>query len=172
MRYILHIILIFFIISCSSRQENFSKIQIKTEFISSNDNAFRYKDVYWDSLKQKTYYIKISIINCDKLPVAFWMMTCAWNENIITNNDCFVIPDWNCDNNRPWIFRIRPKDSLFFKAIINKTDYCRYHNKKDLRVGLILIDTINCKNSFQYRAIIEDKSKYDKIIWSNSLFLN
>lgn len=39
-------------------------------------------------------------------------------------------------------------------------------------LGLIVIDSAKCKNVEDYFTILGDKTKWDKIIWSNPLYLN
>jgi hypothetical protein len=172
MRLLLLIIILFSLISCQNKKCNDSHIIIKVNLISSNDKAFKYAKVHWDTINYKTYHVRLSIINTSNEKVSFWLMGCSWWENFVVNNDYTYISGWDCDCNAPVRKHLNSHDSLVLKtAIIARLD-SRYQNIETTKLGLIFIDSTKCKTWIDYQSIIGDKSRWDKIIWSNALYLN
>jgi hypothetical protein len=156
-------LLIFFLAIGATNQK--SEIVINAKLIRSFDSIDSQKQ------KHKFYDISLSIKNKSDKPVAFWLMTCSWDENFLINNDYIYFDSWGCDSNCPWIFHINPNDSLIRKATFYQIIETRFPYIKSTKFGLIYIDSIKCRNSSDYDQIMGDKSKQDKIIWSNALYL-
>jgi hypothetical protein len=158
--------------NCTSYTNNSnSNVIVNVSLISTNDEAFKNKTKHKDTLSYKAYYIKLSIINKSDKPVAFWMMSCAWDDNFIVNNDYVRFNGWVCTVNAPIIQRLKPNDSLVLKASIFTCTSTRYQLIKTTKFGLIYIDESSCNRISDYESIMGDKSKWAKIIWSNPLYL-
>ena len=135
-----------------------------------------------DTLIEKRFDISLSIHNNSDCPVSIWLMTCSWQENVLINNSYIYFNGIDCDSNFPIPHHIKSHDSLVFKGTLsrslmfdNSCKNCIGTDKVDVpttKVGLIVIDTVKCKTLEQYRETIGDKSKWDEIIWSNSIYLN
>lgn len=135
-----------------------------------------------DTLIEKQFDIKLSIRNNSDHPISIWLMSCSWQDNVIINNPYIFFAGISCDSNYPRPHSIKPHDSLYFTGTLSRElmfdNSCKncigtdHVNVATTKIGLIVIDTIKCKTLEQYHSTIEDKSKWDKIIWSNPLYLN
>jgi hypothetical protein len=81
----------------------------------------------------------------------------------------FLVGEIN--HNFPYRPSLKPNDSLVFNAYITKRDNTLGQHVETTKFGFILIDYDWSKDAFFYDEIINDKSKYDKIFWSNPLYL-
>ena len=133
-----------------------------------------------DSLKQKIFDIKISLKNTSKDSIRFWMMTCSWDENFLINNNYIYFSPKECDSNFPHTLRIKSGDSVLLYATLkrdiqvdNPCQNCVEHLwVSTTKLGLIYIDKNQCDNMLEYDSIINDKSIWSQIIWSNSVYLD
>jgi hypothetical protein len=169
MKYILNFFILFFLFACAEEKTK-DKPRIKID--ARVDREFETTLPYRDAEKHKAFSIKLSIKNKSIKPVSFWLMTCSWEDDFIINNDQFIFFGRECDNNSPWITHLNPNESKELNTTIIKIEGTRYPNVMATKFGLIFIDTLRCRNFFDYNSIIGDKSKFDTIIWSNALYLN
>jgi len=169
MKNITIILILFFSISCCSNKSNGNPdIQVKATLIRSYDSInSRVKND-----KFKAFDIKISIINKSDKRISFWIMTSSWDENFIINNDYIEFYMPSCNHNFPDVKHIGANDSLIYKTTFRKINNTLGENVKSTRFGFIFIDSLKCPNMDIYLNIINDKSKHDRIIWSNPLYLN
>jgi hypothetical protein len=134
-------------------------------------------------VNEKRFDIKLSIINLSNKTISFWIKTCSWEENFLINTSYidFVLHD--CNHNFPHIATIKAKDSLSLKTTLKRTigfdnpcENCigmpTQWTVEDTKVGIILIESAKCKDHDEYERYMGDKSRWDKIIWSNGLQLN
>lgn len=157
------------VVSCKNGiQEDYPDITVNARLIRSYDSVYHYQD----TIKLKTFDIRLSIINKSTKPVSFWMMTCSWQENFIINNDYLSFNGEPCDSNIPKIRHLNPNDSLTYKTSFSKHNFSRYQTTETSKFGLIFIDSTKCADINDYLNIIGDKSKQNKTIWSNPLYLN
>jgi len=127
--------------------------------------------LHQDSISRRTYDISIAIFNLSNTTVAFWMMTCSWHDNFLINNDYICFCSWGCDKNFPTLIKLKPNYSLVLKASVCKWPNDPRPNNSTTRFGLNYIDSIKCKNYNEYNETMSDLSKWDRIIWSNPLYL-
>ena len=170
---IMRIILVFLIlnifISCGHEKSiSGDGINIETKIVRSFDTLITYPD----SNLYKAFNLDISIINNSSLPASFWMMTCSWNDNFIVNNEYIKLAGQSCDSNFPTIEHLKPNEKLNLKSSVIKLNFTRYQTIEATKLGFVYIDFIYCKNLDDYFNIIGDKSKQNKIIWSNPVNLN
>ena len=135
-----------------------------------------------DTLVQKRFDIGLSIKNNSDHVISIWLMTCSWQENVLINNPYIYYDGINCDYNFPAPHTIKSHDSLYLTGTLTRDlmfeNSCKncigtdHVNVETTKLGLIYIDTLQCSTYKQYESVIEDKSKWDKIIWSNPLYLN
>ncbi len=135
-----------------------------------------------NSLIEKRFDISLSIINNSDQRISIWLMKCSWENNFIINNPYIFLIGTNCDSNYPIIKDIKSHDSIVFNGTLSRElkfdnsckncDETEHTDVATTKIGLIEIDTFKCKTLEEYLSTIEDKSKWDKIIWSNSLSLN
>lgn len=163
MRNIVSFLVVFLVLSATNQKP---EIVLNAKLLRSFDS------IDYQKHKQKYYDISLTIKNKSNKRVAFWLWTCSWDENFRVNNHYINFDSWACDNNSPWIFRLNPNDSLIRIAKFYKVSYKEYPEIKTTKFGLIYIDTIKCPEFSDYDQFIDVKSKYDKIIWSNSLNLS
>jgi hypothetical protein len=162
MKSIFALLIIFFLLSFNIYD---AAIIVHAKMIRSYDS------IYPDKSKHKMFDVNLSVLNKSTKPIAYWIMTCDWQDNFIINNDYIHLVYGICDSNCPWIFHINPGDSLVYKASVERGQESKYRQVEATKFGFIYIDTIRCKNISDYQHIIGDKSKQDKIIWSNPLYL-
>ena len=156
------------IVSCDNfNKKEFPKIIVNARLIRSYDSTY----IYQDTSKRKTFDIALSISNKSDKPIMFWLMDCSWDNNFLINNDYIYFNRTLCDHNYPRKVRIKQNDSLVLRTSINKYESSRYRTIETSKFGLIYVDTIACKNIHDFESIIGDKSKHDKVIWSNPLHL-
>jgi hypothetical protein len=167
MRYILFLLIVFLASSCNNLNKTRDSIDVSVEarVIRSFDTL-----LYSDTLVYHGFDVNLSIINRSQKPISFWVMTCSWDENILINNDYIRLLLWACDHNFPTIKQIEKNDSLIYVAPVIRLKSSQY-TTTETRFGFILIDTIACKTLEDYLTIIGDKSKQNRIIWSNPLHL-
>jgi hypothetical protein len=135
-----------------------------------------------DSIREKRFDIKFSILNNTDSMIAYWTMTCNWERSFLINNSYISFIDHDWEHNFPHLVRIKPHDSIQIKATLVRN--IRYDNPckncigsfdegrvETTKIGLILIDSIECREYHDYFNRILDKSKW-KITWSNPLYLN
>jgi hypothetical protein len=133
-----------------------------------------------DSITEKRFDVRFSIVNNTDSVIAFWTMTCDWQRSFLVNNSyiTFDYPE-ACDHNFPDQVIIKAHDSLQIKTILVRN--IQYDNPckgcvgcfadqghvQTTKIGLIFIGS-GCKNDEDYNNWINDKSRWD-IIWSNPL---
>ena len=169
MRYTILVLILTFIFSCDNdkKKENYNERIIINARIVGNDILTCH-----DSVKRKTFDINLSIINKSIKPISFYLMSCSWEDNFIVNNDYIDFKGHSCDKNFPRLNHLKSNDSIVLKTTVIKYEMTRYQNIVTTKFGLVFIDTSSCKSPMNFDEIIGDKSKHDKIIWSNALNLN
>ena len=167
MRLSFNILLCATFISCSHQEINNNlNLSINACVIRSYDT------ILWDTGSKKIYDVRLSIINKSLHPISFWMMTCSWEESFIINNDYTWFLGHDCNSNVPWPHHLNSGDSLVQNSSIIQENGSRYRRVETTIFGLIYIDSSNCRSYGQFDSINGDKSKWDRIIWSNPLYLN
>lgn len=161
-----------FLIACSTgkhptNQSN-SNLEIHARLIKSYDSTM----IFQDSTKHKIFDVFISIINKSDSPISFWVMSSSWFDNFIINNDYVEFISGPINHNFPIIESIEPTDSIVGRISLIKYEHTMYQTVKTTKFGFILIDSTMYQDEDDYSNIIGDKSKHDKIIWSNPLYLN
>lgn len=169
MRIFLYILILVLIISCTNDRPKIEpQIVVEANVLRNYDTL----TTSLDSTLFKAFDVKLSIINKSEDSVSFWVMNCSWDENFKINNDYIRFVGRGCDSNFPVLKHLKAKDRIELKATLIKYDFTMYQSIKTTKFGFIFIDTTNCKEPGDFDNIIGDKSKQDKIIWSNPLFLN
>ena len=156
------------IISCTTQYDPYPNIEVNATVKRAYDTIIYYND----TLKTRMFDIELSITNKSKNPISFWLMSCSREDNFIINNDYVYFRNPGCDSNVPIIYNLKSNDLISWNATIIKYYHTRYHYIKTTNFGIIFIDSIRCKSIQDYENIIGDKSKQDKIVWSNPLILD
>jgi hypothetical protein len=168
MRIFLYFFILVYIFSCCTKKPfNNPNLVINTTLIRSYDSIFGR-----DTVKHKTYDVKISIINKSDKSVSFWIMSTSWFDDFVINNDYMEFLSGKINHNYAITRHLNPKDSLLYKATIFRNEINWYDNVASTKFGFIFIDSSRCTGPEDLFNILGDKSKHDKIIWSNPLFLN
>ena len=169
MRGITNILILIFFVACNVyNPKDKPFIYIDASIL----RAFDTTRVYFDTTKTyKAFDIKLTIENKSKEPVSFWMMTCSWEDNFIVNNDYVDFIPHECDGNFPRSIYLKSNERKELKSSILKYEMTRYQTINTTKFGLIYIDTLNSKNPLYFDEIMGDKSRHDKIIWSNAIYL-
>ena len=168
MKKYLLILSLFSVISCTNRHDFKPLIEINATLTRAYDTI----DFVNDTLKTRLFDIELSVINKSNKPTSLWLMTCSREDNFIINNDYIYFRNPGCDSNVPLIYHLKSNDRLIWNTTIIKYYHTRYQFVNITRFGLIFIDSSQCKTINDYNNIIGDKSKQNRIIWSNPLYLN
>jgi hypothetical protein len=147
--------------------DSVSDVILRARLIRSYDSIY----VYNNSITRKTHDISITIVNTSKFRVSFWIMTCSWDEQFLINNDYIRFCPWGCDSNSPILRHLNPNDSLVLKASVCKWESTRHPFTLTTKFGFNYIDSTKCKNYDVYDEVMGDLSKWNRIIWSNPLYL-
>jgi hypothetical protein len=107
-------------------------------------------------------------------------MTCSWEYNFLINNDYIFFVGKDCVGNYPRAVKMKLGDSVILNTTFHRSiridNPCRgciesFSEVAATKIGLIWIDKKECKDILEYFDILDDKSRWNKIIWSNSLYL-
>jgi hypothetical protein len=184
MRYIIVFLMILTAYSCKRiEQNNDNKLDIKLyldkDYYMPYSDKLNYEPQN-NSINEKRFDVRFSILNNSDSVISFWTMTCDWQRSFLINNSYikFLMPD-ECNHNYPHQISIKPHDSIQIKTTLFRD--IQYDNPckgcigsfadqgrvQTTKIGLILI---NCTGDDDYFNWVNDKSKWN-IIWSNSLYL-
>ena len=189
MRHIAILLLIFSFCSCQRIKEKNDTGKLMINFYLDRDYYVPYSrklnyETANDSIKEKRFDVRFSILNKTDSVISFWTMTCEWQSSFLINNSyiTFFFPE-ACDNNSPHQVRIKAHDSIQIKTTLVRD--IQYDNPckgcvgclddegrvQTTKIGLIFIDSIDPKKGdYDYFNWLNDKSKWN-IIWSNPLIL-
>lgn len=187
MKYIAIILLISSICSCqiTKRKDNNCKLKINLyldkDYYASYKEELNYEPAN-DSIKEKRFDVRLSILNNTDSVIAFWTETSDWQRSFLINNSYikFHYPD-AINHNYPHMVSIKAHDSIQFNTTLVRN--IQYDNPckgcvgcfadlghvQTTKIGLIFIDS-HCKSDEEYDTWISDKSRWN-IVWSNSLDL-
>jgi hypothetical protein len=168
MRFLTLILILYAIISCDCfKYKDNLNVVVNASLLRTYDSIY----FDFDSIRHKIFDVRLSIINKTNKPITFWTMTCSWQDNFIVNNDYIKFNFDVCNHNYPRMRHLYPNDSLIYKTSVRKIDMTLGQIIKTTKFGFIYIDSAQCNEKNDYDIIIRDRSKQDKIIWSNPLFL-
>jgi hypothetical protein len=157
----IYLLVIPIFVSC---EKNKSEFTVRAKVLRTFDSTF------FDGSKYRINTIDLSIKNISKESISFWMMNCSWTDNWVLNTDNYYFLSIGCDKNYPVKVNIKPNDSVVYHSLITRQNI-RFIDTDTIRFGLIYIDTIKCKTYIDYIKVLGDRSKQDKINWSNPLSL-
>jgi len=186
MRYIAIILLIFSIWSCQRIKQIDNSCKLKINLYLDKDYYVPYNsklnyEPANDSIKEKRFDVRFSIVNNTDSVIAFWTFSCDWQQSFRINNSYITFLLIECDSNFPHQVKINAHDSIQFKTtLIRNIEYdnpCKgcvgcwadQGHVQTTKIGLIFIDS-SCKSYEDYFNWIGDKSRWN-IIWSNPLNL-
>jgi len=164
------IVLILFILfsSCYGPKLNEKKIKVQIHFISKiNSDKFDAKEGIF-------YSIKIDLINNGDSTDRFWIMSCSWEENWISNNCKIQFYNSGCDKNIPKLAQLDPGQKLTFNGILKVLENRKnFKGDNDFKLGFILIKEQDAPNNLDFQKLLLDNAKVNKnIIWSNRFNIN
>jgi len=188
MRYLLTIFSTLILLSCDSIYRDnetlkpIIRIGLLKEYYVPYHGKLNFVPVN-DTIIEKRFDISVSIINNSDKMISFWILSCDWERNFLINNFYNAFMGHACDANGPHKVEIKSYDSLMFSTTLvraigydNQCENCigsyDIGQVETTKLGFIFVDTIKCKGFQDYFNIMRDKSKWDKIIWSNPLYLN
>lgn len=145
-----------------------SNISVKIDRVyKASDDTL--KDLKWES----TFYnLDLSLVNNTDSTVNFWMNTCRWNDNFVTNiPNIRIIGPLECTRNFPKVFDLDRKAIMSFRGLISIQDSFDY--SRMIRIGFIYIKSNEFGRLSEITlpspdAIIQanKRSIYKSIIWS------
>lgn len=148
--------------SCNMETPLGKSIEFKIGIISKlNSNIFR-------GLTGDYYSVKIDLVNHTDSTLKFWIMTCYWQLNFISNSDELYLYNNGCDNNYPHIIEIEKNKSYSFDGVIRVSKELKL-KKNRYKLGFIYIKEKEIKDELDFMSKVTNKKPDDKsIIWSNS----
>ena len=188
MKHLIIFLSLFTFISCSwnCSESNSSKIGVKIyvdrEYFVPYDKPLYYIPEN-DTILEKRYDVKVSVLNKSDKLVSFWLWSCSWEDNFQINNSYIFFNGHSCRSDGPRIVKINPGDSIVLKTTLlraigydNRCENCigSYDrgNVETTKISLLLVELKDCKKMNDFFNTMGDKSKWGKIIWSNPLYLN
>jgi len=173
MKHLIIVLSLFTLISCNwnCSESNSSKIgvtiYVDREYFVPYDRPLNYIPEN-DTILEKKYDVKLSVLNKSDKLISFWLMSCDWEENFQINNSYIFFNGHGCDKNCPHIVKINPGDSIVFKTTLlraigydNRCKNClgRYDsgNVETTKIGLLLVESKDCKNMDDYFNTMGEK---------------
>jgi hypothetical protein len=147
LRYLLGLIIlmIVFLQSCNiSKRNTDHDFSLKiNEIAKVSDDTL--KDWY---CKARFYKIDLSLVNNTDSTVHFWMFTCSWNTNFITNyQDIQIVGPFKCIKNFPKVYDLDKNQKINFKGLIAIKD--SFDLNKKIKLGFIYI------RSYEHNRLVE-----------------
>src|ERR1035437_3874122 len=124
MRYFAIILLIFSVCSCQRIEQKNNDCKLKINFYIDRDYYVPYNrklnyEPANDSIREKRFDVRFSILNNTDSAIAYWTMTCDWQRSFLINNSyiTFLYPE-ACDHNYPHRVKINAHDSIQIKTTL------------------------------------------------------
>ena len=130
------IVLMILFIQCNdnSKKQSDHDFSVKIDKIwKTNDDTL--KDWIW---KANFYKLNVSLLNNTDSTIHYWMNTCSWDDNFVTNNQNIkIIGPIECTRNFPKIFDLDKNNRINFSGLIAVKDSFDFN--KMIKIGFIYI---------------------------------
>jgi hypothetical protein len=152
---------------CNSDKSNNTLIMIHVNVFDKLESS-KFKE------KESDYYsMGIELYNNTDSIIRFWMMTCSWQENFISNNDVLSLVNEGCDANYPELIIIKPCEKITYYGIFQLNNKIKILNNFKFKLGFILIKEEEYKQNSNFHEVLNNKLKEkDNTIWSNIFMFN
>jgi hypothetical protein len=149
------------LISCNTSKLKENSMKVKVNILGELNND------RFENRKGTFYSLKVDIINNNDSIARFWIMSCSWEDNWISNNSLLQLYNLGCDKNILKLVQLNPRQSITFKGIIWVKESVEITKRNDLRLGFILVKEQDAPNNLTFLEIVDNKAKESKnIIWS------
>jgi hypothetical protein len=122
------------------------------------------------------YSIDLSLVNNSDSTINFWMWTCAWDWNFISNKkDAFILGP-ECPKNIQTIWNLEKKQKIDFNGLIAVLDSTNLD--LEVRIGFIYIQKNEGQRLIEITppppgdsVLFKMHNKHENVIWSDSFKL-
>jgi hypothetical protein len=153
--------LLFLLSSCGSHKSKESIVKIQVDIIDkTSPDRYCY---------ERGYYINIDMINNSDSTFRFWIMSCSWGDNWVSNTDNLYLFINPCDNNYPIFIQIESGQKKTYKGVLCVKDTLKVIHQSDFMLGLIIVKESEIRRHIlsEFSTILDKKIKERKdIIWS------
>jgi len=118
---------------------------------------------------ESLFKVKLKIKNNTDNTIYYWIMTCSWKENWISQNGSLSLYNPECIKNFPTIRKFDSKEIKDIDGVICVKDTFNTLHGKDFKLGFVLIrkNEITNESEFDDKLDYKIKNKQD-IFWSES----
>lgn len=132
-------------------------------------------DTISDSTQRRFYSANIDLVNNTDTLIGFWIFTCSWQWNFLTNKSEIYLDYHGCDQNSASIRKIEPNQKLTYNAVFVLSDTIKAIN--NFKLGFILIKEKEIKaipgSGKAFFDLLKSKREKKKdIIWSEKINFN
>lgn len=133
--------------------------------ISASSTRIKQADIYY-------YNFDIELYNKSDTAISFWIYTCSWQFNFLSDAEDMYFGPLDCDHNFPELKKILPGQKIKYFTPSRYTIPLNNVKKKRFRVGFIWVKEKEIKNEDCFDDLLSKKLKLRKdIIWSNPVKL-
>jgi hypothetical protein len=176
MRQIILVLISLITISCNCIKEKESLVNEKENIVVKVKLLRSYDSTYHNNITQKTFDIRLTMLNNSKITIKYWTYCCSWEDVFLINNDYISFIGTNCTKNIPVIDSLKSNDSLTIKTILLRDDKIIKDSSRPYiettKIGFLFCDASKYKRVFDLMPFLKDRSLQDKVYWSNPLFLS
>ena len=104
------------------------------------------------------YSLHIELTNFTDSIIAFWTMSCSWEENWISEDNSikFLI---DCHKNIPMLVRIKPNQTISYDGIVELISRINFITPNDYRLGFLLLKEEEVNSMIEFNDLLCYKIK-------------
>jgi hypothetical protein len=112
------------------------------------------------------YPAKISLTNHTDSIIAYWGMSCSWEDNYLFDTKNITFISQGCDKNIPQFIELKKDQTIEYDCVLNMNS----DSIKLFKVGFVLLEEYDFKeyeNRINWRAFLLKH----KIYWSDTIYI-
>lgn len=146
-------------------------INSQTKNLALNVKVTKYPKLLKSTDRESIYQIDIHLINKTDSVVLFGVVSCFWQENFLSNNQCcHILGRSDCDFSSLDTMVIDPHNEISFNAGLCIDKSC-VGLKRKVRVGFIFIKYSEIRTVDYESILLERRKNKSNVIWSNQIYL-
>jgi len=165
------IFLLIFLTQCFNDRNNDLELKINSISKAIDDTL---KELSWNA---KFHKLSLSLENNTDSTIHFWMYTCSWDRNFITNyQNISIIGTLECPRNFPKLFDIEVNSRMNFDGLLAIDD--TFDLNKMIKIGFIYIDEDEESRIIEISPFppgdsvaLKKHNTHDRIIWSEPFMI-
>ena len=156
---------------CNNDKNNNFELKISNISAAIDDTL---KEFSWNA---NFHMISLSLENNTDSTIQFWMNSCSWNDNFLSNDtNIYVLGPLECPGNFPKLFTIDANNKLNFNSLLAVDD--TFNLAKEIKIGFIYIKSDEESRIIEITPPVPGDSlalirhnTHDKIIWSDPFMI-